>query len=399
MPEIRDLLFESSTHEIIPTLELGIFRDLWLSARMPVILHDTRSLSFDQRATPCTFPGGGATPTCVNKDNSSTILDGLLPETGFDANDPNGPGFTSGSTIFEGPARRGTTQLHLGVGFAPMNQKRDPSKPTWKLGAEVRLPIGATKRLNRFEPDKSNAVSEGVTHIHLWTSMAKHMGWAEPYVDFWWQAPLTVKSDAPLAPLEQKFGVSSENPQQSAGAGFGVDATLWSRPEDNVRVGLDFNTRLTAFFEGRGYSDMWEVFQYAGNPSDPNAPLVLDREPTVSGVQAMAHPGVTNIENFMTLDTQLQLTAQSGDKIRFSAGVGFQFEQSHLISYANAGTDLPQCGGAVVINCENNDNVLVDANTEEVNPLHAPTIDLAGHRFRVAQGRTLFFSLAARILF
>ena len=65
------------------------------------------------------------------------------------------------------------------------------------------------------------------------------------------------------------------------------------------------------------YSDMWEVFQYAGYATENNAPLVLDREPTVSGVQGKSHPGVSNIENFMTLDTVLQVTADAGEKIRF----------------------------------------------------------------------------------
>jgi hypothetical protein len=357
---------------------------------MPIVLHDTRNLSFDQRATPCTFPGGGSEPTCINAANSTTVADGLLPPTGFDANDPTGGGFTNAGEdmIFRGPTRRGTTQIHLGLGFAAMNQERDPSKPTWKIGGQVRLPIGKIKKLNRFDPDKANGSSEGVTHVRLWTSMAKKVTWAEPHVDFWWQAPVSVKKNAPLAPLEQGFGVSSEEPQQEAGSTFGVDATLWENPEDEVRVGLDLSATLTAFFEGRAYSDMWEVFQYAGYATEPDAPLVLDQEPTIAGVQAKSHPGVSNVENYMTLDTNLKVTADVGEKVRFAGGFGLQYEQSHLISFANAGEDSPD---------DNND--LVDFGTAEVNPLHVQTIDLAGHRYRVAEGRTLVFFVNGRILF
>ena len=400
VPLVRDLVFAGSQHELVPKLELGIFHNLWLSAALPLVLHSSNSLSFDQRDTPCVFPGGG-TPTCINAENSTTIQDGLLPDTGFDALDPNGPGFTSpnDATIFRGTNRRGTTQLQLGLGVAPMSQADDDTKPTWKIGGEIRLPLGATKKFNRFEPDRAKGVSDGVTYVRLWTSMAKQLGWAEPHFEFWWQAPLTVKQDAPLAPLDQDFGVTSESPQQHAGTTFGVEATVWEHPEDELRVGIDLSATLNAYFEGRGYSDMWEVFAYAGAATEPDSPLVLDEEPTISGVQSKSHPGVSNIENFMTVDTHLRVTADAGERVRFSAGVGLQYEQSHLISFANAGTDLPTCSGSVVANCETDSNEVVDPGTAEVNPLHAPTIDLAGHRYRVAEGQTVLFTVNARFLF
>ncbi|MCP4444428.1 MAG: hypothetical protein GY811_03665 [Myxococcales bacterium] len=400
VPIVRDLLFSGSQHELVPKLELGVFHNSWLSASLPVVLHSSNSLSFDQRDTPCVFPGGG-TPTCINAQNSSTIQDGLLPETGFDAHDPTGPGFTNpnDATIFRGTNRRGTTQLRLGLGVAPMNQEHDESKPTWKIGGEVRLPLGKTKKFNRFDPDQSNGVADGVTHVRLWTSMAKDLGWAEPHFEIWWQAPLTVKKSAPLAPLDQGFGVTSESPQQQAGTTFGVEATVWENPEEELRVGVDLSTTLTSYFEGRGYSDMWEVFAYAGSATQTGAPLVLDEEPTISGVQAKSHPGVSNIENFMMLDTHLRVTADAGERVRFSAGVGLQYEQSHLVSFANAGTDLQTCQGSVVANCERENNDVVTPGTAEVNPLHVPTIDLAGHRYRVSDGQNILFTMNARFLF
>ncbi len=399
VPLVRDLVFSSSSHLLVPKIELGLFHDFWFSASLPIVLNSNRSLAFDQRSKPCTFPGASSTPSCINAENSSTVLDGLLPATGFDANDPTGPGFSNTDTIFRGPTRRGTTQLNLGLGFAPMNQRRDSTKPTWKIGGEIRLPIGKTKKLNRVNPDNSTGVSEGVTHIRLWTSMARKLGWAEPHVEFWWQAPLSVNKDAPLAPLDQPFGVTSEGPQQQAGTKFGVEATLWEDPKENLRVGIDFSTTLTSYFEGRGYSDMWEVFQYAGDATVANAPLVLDLEPTITGIQKKSHPGATNIENFMTVDTNMAVTAHLGDRVRFSAGMGLKYEQSHLITFADAGTDLPRCGGSVVVACETGDNQVVNPNTVEVNPLHSGLIDTAGHRFRVADGKEVLFTVDARILF
>jgi hypothetical protein len=384
VPVVNDLEFSSLQHELVPSLELGIFHDLWLSAALPIVVHATRDLSRDSSAA-----------------SSTTVDDGILPPTGFDAADPNGSGFSNpgASMIFRGPTRRGLTQIRLGFGFAPMNQERDPSKPTWKIAAEVRLPLGAVKKLNRFEPSKAVGVSDGVTHVRLSTSMAKKIRWAEPHVEFWWKAPVAIKDNAPLAPLDQGFGVSNEAPQQQAGTKFGFEATLWEKPADDLRVGLDFSATLAANFAGRGYSDMWEVFQYAGNAADSTNPLILDTEPTITGVQAKSHPGVSNIENFMTLDTMVRVTADAGEKIRFSGGFGMQFEQGHLISFADAGEDFPTCTGGQVGGCETDSNDLVNAGTAEVNPLHVPLIDLAGHRYRVAEGKSLLLSINARFLF
>ena len=176
MPIVKDLLFSGSRHTLVPRAELGIFTDLSLSLAMPIVLGDTRKLEFDQRSTPCVFPGAGV-PTCINAANSSTVVDGLLPATGFDANDPTGPGFTDASdpTIFRGPTRRGLDQLHLGLTWAPMNQLRDDTKPTWKLGAEIRLPIGKTMRFDRDDPNSKTGVGSGLYEVQLWTSMAKRL--------------------------------------------------------------------------------------------------------------------------------------------------------------------------------------------------------------------------------
>src|SRR5262249_59146001 len=142
----------------------------------------------DQRATPCTFSGDA---TCVNRSNSSTIASGILPMNGFDARDPV-IGFTDPANplIFRGPDRSGLDQIYLGVGWAPMSQRRDDTKPTWKLGAELRLAIGTIARLERGNPGNQTGVGQGDHEVRLWSTFARRRGWAEPYVELWWQAPI-----------------------------------------------------------------------------------------------------------------------------------------------------------------------------------------------------------------
>ena len=398
-PIVKDLRFSLSRHEIVPRLEVGIFQDLWLSGELPIVLRSRGTLEFDQSTDPCVFADDGA-PTCINAENSTTVQDGLLPPTGFDADDPAGPGFGGdASTIFRGPARAGLDQVHLGVGFAPMNQARDESKPTWKVGAELRFAIGKTVHLNRSAPGDDQGVSRGLHELELWTSMAKRIDWVVPYVHIWYRAPIGTTDDSPFRDLQRPFGATSRRAQKIAGSRFGLEAIAWERPEEKQRIGLRLDADLQAHFEGRGLSDMWEVFQYAGAASQPDAPLRIDLDPTEGGLQALDHPGASNIENYLTMAGTIGIDAALGERIRLSASLSGLIEQSHLISFADAGIDSPRCAEGESTDCETNDNEVVDAGTAEVNPLHVRLIDLVGHRYRVDEARELIVSFSARVLF
>jgi hypothetical protein len=278
MPIAKDLVFRGIRHTVTPRFDLGVFTDLAVTAALPIVVSDRRTLSFDQRATPCVFPGGGDAPTCINADNSTAVRDGLLPATGFDARDPTGPGFTDpdDATIFRGPGRSGLDQLHLGLVWAPMNQERDPTKPTWKIGTEMRLAVGRTMKLDRRDPSRETGVGRGLHEVRAWTSMARRTSWAEPYMEMWWMATVGERSDSQF--IRPGFGQTRVAPQQRAGTIFGFEAVAWENPAEGQRISLDFGARLEAHFEGRAYTEMWEVFQYAGDAT-AGGPLVLRAAP------------------------------------------------------------------------------------------------------------------------
>jgi hypothetical protein len=396
VPKIKDLILEGARHSLTPRIELGVFTDLSLSLALPIVLSRSRTLKLDQRAQPCVFPGSGEEPTCIDRTNSSTIGDGLLPASGFDADNPGDSDLTTGDTIFRSPTRRGLDQLHLGITWAPMNQGRDSTKPTWKLGAEARLALGKPMRLDPQSPAGDAGVGRGVHEVRLWTSFAKRMGRAEPYVEMWWLAPLGVTGDSAFADLG--YGLERPQSQQQAGTRFGVEATLWNRPEKKQRVTLDLSARLEAHFEGRGYSEMWEVFQYAGNVQQ-DGPLVLDEDPTQAGVQALEHPGVTAIENYVRLGGRAGAQVALGDNVQLGAAFELMSAQGHIISFAEAGVDLPTCDANLTINCEQDRNTLVNAGTAEVNPAHAPLIDMVGHRYFVDEAIDYMVLINARFLY
>lgn|GEM_PF-1035783 len=385
---VPDLEFQGSRHLITPRVAIGLGPDIELSAALPITLTEDYDLLIDASAT-----------------RSPTLDDGLLPTTGFDTRDPDGPGFSDPNdrTIFNGVERSGLDQIHLGAAWAPFNQLRDPTKPTWKVGATVLLSLGNERIFVRANPERETGVGSGLNEIRLWTSVAKRVGNFEPFVMFWWQAPISTTSDSQF--IEVGFGAEREQAQQHAGTRFGVEGVFYEDVKQQQRVGLELSALVETNFDGRAYTEMWEVFAFAGDAAFDDANMVLDADPVANGLQALNHPGVTNVENYLTLAGRASVTARIGEFVQFAVNFELEHDTDHIISFADAGIDLPTCGGTLTTNCEDEDNVTVDPGTSEVNPYqvglgdNSPAIDVVGNRYRVEDSVDFNIGASAMFLF
>ena len=371
----NDLTFHQYRHVITPRLELGIYHDTWISVALPITITQARELDLHDG---------------IDRGSSTTIRDGLLSMDGFDATDPTSP--TTGNLLFRGQNRKGIDQVHLGLGVAPMSQKRDPTKPTWKLGAEVRLAAGKLMEFDRDNVGSEDGVSRGVHELRLWTSFGRRFHRTEGWFELFYQVPLRERAGSLYK--NPGFGATNTGAGQQAGVSFGVEAYALDDRANKNRIGIDLGASVVGHFEGRDYTEMWEVFAFAG---DVNAggPLVLDADPVVDGRQDARHPGISNFENFLETSAKFALRADLGDHARFSVGVDLKWRSDHLISFADAGVDFPLCGTG---KCENEDNDLVNPGTQEVNPLHTPLIDLVGHRYLSRDNFSLVIGVQGRVL-
>lgn len=366
-PTVRDLEFKQFRHTITPRLQVGIFRNTFVTAALPIVITQARELRFLDAS---------------NRLGSSTVMDDLLPENGFDARDPGTP--TPGDLAFRGVHRRGLDQVHVGLGTAFMNQQEDPTKPTWKLGAELRLSVGSIMKFDPMAPEANKGVSRGVQELKLWTSFARKLGWAEPWIELYWITPVANKSDSLFT--DPGFGSTNTRHSQQGGLAFGLELYALDNKPDETRISIDLGTRANAHFEGREYTEMWEVFALAGD-SRGIGPLVLDADPTRTDIQPMSHPGVSNIENYLELSGRLALRAQIGPHVRFAVVGDLIWKTDHAISFADAGVD------------GDDDNDLVNPGTAEVNPLHSQIIDLVGHRYRSEGGLDIVVGVQGQVLF
>ncbi len=411
MLTVKDLVFNQVRHIIRPRLQLGIFHDLELTLAVPIIVSDTREYTFDQRSGEggsCEFTGMRA--NCINRTNSTTLIDKILPgyeqgatQIGYDANDPISNFSPDSKTVFRGVTRSGIDQLHLGMSWALLNQKRDDTKPTWIVGSELRLSIGKLMKFDRLAPKSEDGVSRGVHDIRVFTGLSKRTTWADPFVFFWWQAPFALRGENPRDPSSSLFwntgfGQETKAAQQMAGTTFGFEAIPWENSRQQQKLGIEVQARVEAHFEGIGYSEMWEPFAYGGE-SVPgqnclsDAPvrsgvLAVDLDPTTSSDDKckVSYPGTTEIQNYLTFSGRLGLRGQVGPTAKFSASFELLHDQTHRISFADAGND-------------DNRNNKVDPNTKEVNPLHMKRIDLAGRRYIADETLVYTFLVSGMVMF
>jgi hypothetical protein len=373
LPLHRDLAFHQFKHTLTPRLDVGLVRDSWFSVALPVTITQSRELRLDQG---------------VDRTGGSTVVDGLLPSTGFDARDPSTP--TTGDLMFRGPDRHGIDQIHVGIGFAPMNQHRDDTKPTWKMGAELRLAIGQVMKFDPAAPTSNSGVSSGVHELRLWTSFDRKLDWIEPWFEMFWQVPLAVTTESLFQ--NPGFGARNTSKSQIAGVQFGLEAYAIDNAADRNRISLDLGTKVVAHFEGRDYSEMWEVF--AGNPA-----LALDADPTMMGVQPLAYPGISNIENYLETQAKIAVRAELGPHVRLMAGTDIIWKTDHSITFADAGVDLPTCAAGQTSHCETTNNDVINPGTEEVNPLHNGKIDLVGHRYQSQDNFGIVIAVSGQVIF
>ena len=378
LPRHRDLHFSQNRHLLTPKIELGVYHSVWLSFSVPIIVAQSREL---------TLASG------VDRANSTTFADGILPGTGFDARDPTTP--PAGNLVFRGVNRAGVPELRGGLGLAPMNQTIDPTKPTWKLGVEGRFAIGRVMRFDAVDPGREAGVSTGVHELRVWTSFDRRFRHFEGWFEAFWQLPVYTRNTALFK--NPGFGATNTDLGQTAGASFGLETYFVNDVETGNRVSLDLGTRVTAHFEGRGYTEMWEVFALAGDARG-GGPLVLDADPTMAGNQALNHPGISNFESYLETAGRVALRGKLGTHVSFAAVGEMIWKTDHVITFADVGVDLPTCPSGAP-KCEDAANDLVNPGTQEVNPLHVGKVDLVGHRYHSEDNRGYVLGVEAKILF
>ncbi|HEY0133079.1 MAG TPA: hypothetical protein VGB85_03340 [Nannocystis sp.] len=402
---VRDLLYQQFRHVVTPSMEIGLYKDLAVFVNVPIVVSDNRTYSFDQEADPCRYGDNASLnepATCVNHDNSTTIRDGIIPRGGFDATEPNNPynqfGGTDTKTIFKGATRRGVDQLHVGLKYALLNQSRLSHMPNWVIALEGRFAIGKPMTFSRDTMGgnaNNTSVGRGMHELGIWTSLSRRYRFLDPFFTAWWYQAIRANNTE-----FQKFTDGAQdrvNPQSQTGVTFGTEIVPFERKAKGQKVAVVIRGLAMLKYNGRGYSEGWELFsdspaligsnapgsgtpctnQNARDAADwANDPANIGNADYIAGSGAPGScsrfNGITNIQDFATFGINVGLNFQLSRYAMLMFGVDSRTDTRHWISNASRGK--ASLSG---------DPNLVEPNTKEVNPVRRDVIDNVGRRYAV----------------
>jgi hypothetical protein len=405
----KDLIYRQMRHTIMPTLEIGLWHDISVYVALPVVLSDNRSYSFDkQEGGDCVFPQNPAqssyepgSATCVNKTNSTSIRDGIVPRDGYDAFEDSNPygQFTDPETdmIFRAPTRRGLDQIHAGVKIGILSQARKSHLPNWVIGLEGRFAIGKPMTFERSiqveDPAGNHRVGRGIHELGVWTALSRRYRWLDPFFGAYWRQSIRAGNTQ-----FENWGstAGNANPQSNTGAYFGAEIVPWENKAHDRKFSIILSGSTGLHYNGRGYSEVWELLSDSPalvgdyTPDDGNAgdcsrqgalahaashPLDPENDGgylAAGGSECGAYNGITTIDDYGTFGFNGALNFHMSKFARLNFGVDMTTDTRHFVTAASRGKG-DQAG----------EPDLVDPDTADVNPVRRDIVDQVGRRYAV----------------
>jgi hypothetical protein len=406
--------YEETTSRLNTRLDVGLYHDIALYFRMPIILSNDRKLS--------DLNGSAGQQDIVLAGGPNEQIDPLTgrPTRLF-------------SLDFKSPTRSGIEYLAVGADFGFMNQYRDATKPTWMAGFEVRVGVGEPMHACNANPpagqvqcaapsdvnrngvqDPTSAatffadegvpgnrpagVSRGTTGLELHSFISRRIKYIEPYAGFrtLFEFPQS-KSDFGQTDLK---GSLVNHPPLQGWVYAGLEVIPWEHREQFQRVTFDARFGASYRSEGRDYSELFDALgsskaasirtptyaSYTGQ--DVIDPMTGQKTGRISVVdptsQRVYFTGITDVSAFMGMQVSASVTWQAGEYIKFTAGGSYTREQSHLITADQPCnpdfSDKADASGPCRIQQSATSNP--SRITGIPNPNYKPTIDSVGRRFK-----------------
>ena len=398
--------FIETTSILTPRIDIGLYKDLALYSRVPIIVAD------EQRIDPI---DGTDEPAKL-----ATVAAGAPGE---------GPLF---QLPFRSPKRSGVQYIAIGVDFSIFNQARDVTKPTWVIGLETRISAGSPmhacdankepncthpgdiNRNGQFDPPAAGAktlesteasirspgVTRGTVALEAHSAISKRIKYIEPYggLSALFEFQQGAESDYGATDFQ---GALVNHPPIVGNLMLGMMIHPWENREKFGRLTFDVRFEGAYHSEGRDYSEMYDALGASAAKSlrDPKWARFRGCEKadgctgeTVSvvdeGAQKTYFTGLSVVEPYGSYRASGQVTWRIAEYVKLNFGLGLRFDQAHGISHDQpcnpAFKDKPLESGPCHFTAGQNE---IGA-TGIPNPDYRPTINAVGRRFFVDQSTT-----------
>ncbi|MCK9460173.1 MAG: hypothetical protein M0R80_11085 [Proteobacteria bacterium] len=351
--------YTQTTHILNMELDIGLFHDISLKTRLPLILKDQRKLSRDKDFSWADdFDGDGS------------------PDQLF-------------STDFKSPDRSGIDVLAVGLWWGILDQGRDDTKPNWTFFVEGRFSVGEEMSAacgssdaqcsdgydnegNATTASSKGGISRGVHEIAGGLRLSRRYGIVEPY--FGLEALIGFsKGGANFFIDRNSVGQLNTRPPAVGTIDIGIEFIPWEVPEKERKLVIGVGTGGKYHSEGREFTPLFDALgtsaYFLEQPYvDFNGDGVNNGGEEVSAVEGNAWTGMTDVENYATIFGRVFIAVQPAKYVKFRVGSNFAHETEHFI------TKTDQCPS---------DQVFSDGSGCAVyNWGHRPELDKPGNRFR-----------------
>lgn len=376
-------------------LDVGIFRDLAIYGRLPIILSDTRSLT----------PTSDFDPRRLIVDNDGDGMSDPDPVNG----EPLPPLFSLGSG-FNSPTRFGLDYIAAGLAWSIMNQNRERELPTWMLMIEGRFNVGdplvacngpTCRTWTRdespsgwgFRDAAGNAgMTRGTNALRIETRSSWRTQYVEPYAGLAFQIEWPANAERFFLPAGGLAGIVNDQPPIFGELTGGVAIIPWENRADWQRFTVDLRLHGRYISEGRDYSPLYDALGTSQNRylTEPNPEGDRSRD---SSLRTVPFLGLTDVQSHAELGGHLGVEVRAARYVRFSLGATLWYVQPYLLTFTDA------CNPNFTVTDPNDPRKGSCRRDTIINPDHRPVLDVPGQRFRVDEQVRVDVSLSATAQF
>jgi hypothetical protein len=410
--------YKETTSRLNTRADIGLYHDIALVVRMPVILSNERELS-DLHGS---------------EGQQAIAIQGAPGEQLF-------------KLPFKSPKRCGIEYLAVGLDAAIMNQARDLTKPTWVVGVEGRFDVSEPMHACNSKPVAVNSlgnevscantsdvnrdgvsnpgntegtftsgtrpagIARGVTGLELHSYISRRIKYIEPYGGFRTLFEFQ-NSSSDYGQVDLKGSLVNHPPLRGTML-MGINVIPWELRDQFQRITLDFRFAGTYVSEGRDYSELFDALgssdakslrlpnyaSYRHNPAfsgDASVPQSVVDENS----RRVYFTGLTDVQAYGSYALSASLTWQAGQFVKFNVGGTYTLTQGHFITFDQAcnpdfDNDLDNSGP-----CRSTGGGSTGGKATGIpNPNFRKTLNDPGHRFRVDDSSQLDAWVNATVMF
>jgi hypothetical protein len=342
------------TNELALRLEVGIYHDLMLFARLPIVLSDDNELR-PVSGQACSADGSSGCPA-------------LQEPVGGSAAAPSTKALFDLSRTLASPRRSGVPTFDFGVAWAVTNQYRVAHLPTWVLILQGSANTGTVMRAClQGQAGCDPGVSRGTAKLALESRWSYRYRYVEPFMGISHTVEWVAGGERVFSPLGKLDGVVDDGPPSMTDGTLGAAFFPWEDRVRYQRVEVDLRGAARFISSGRDFSPLFDALGASKNPQ-LTAPVFAP-----GNRSAVPFTGLTNVAAHARLGFESQLVVQAARYVRFSFGLGLFYLTSHLI------TGAPACDAGVQASAS--DPRVAGCDSGIYNPVHRPAIDTPGRRF------------------